>query len=136
MVRVSVGQAFDDRGHEPRHQGLCASDPQLPRRRIGQKLWSLHALLQFIEDRGAAIEQCSPEHRGFDAARTPIEQTHTKRMLQVRDGLRNDRMRNCQILRGFGNAAPFHNREQDVEVPQFDPTTDPVRPSHVVLVVN
>lgn len=75
-------------------------------------------------DEGAAIGG------RLDALRRAVEETHAKRMLEVGDGLRHDRLRDGEPLRRLGHAPRLGDGEKDVQVAQLDATADPIAPRH------
>ena len=75
-------------------------------------------------DEGAAIGG------RLDALRCAVEETHAERMLEVGDGLRDDRLRDGEPLRRLGHAPRLGDSEKDVQVAQLNASADPVAPRH------
>ena len=81
--RILPGQPIDDGRNEARRDCDRASDPQFPRRRIGEEFDVLHGLLQLIEGDKAAIEKCARIDRRLRPPRVTIEQTHAECVLHI-----------------------------------------------------
>src|SRR5215472_12634844 len=78
----------------------------------------------------AAAEQGAAELRKVNSVRIPVQEPHTKYVLQLGDGTRDDRMGNCKLLRCLCHASRLSDREEDVQVAELDPPSDPIIPAH------
>src|SRR5262245_62996910 len=78
----------------------------------------------------AAMDEGAAIGGRLDALRCAVEETHAERMLEVGDGLRDDRLRDGKPLRRLGHAPRLGDSEKDVQVAQLDASTDPVAPRH------
>ena len=90
-------------------------------------------LPELIESGHTAVEQRAAIRRGLDTLGTAVEQAHTERVLEVRDGLGYDRDGNRQALGGLGHAARLRDGNEHMQIPQLDAVSDPVCPLHVCL---
>jgi hypothetical protein len=62
--------------------------------------------------------------------RHPIEQTNADDLFQLCDCLRYDRLRDCEVLGRFGHAAPLGDRDERIQLAQFQTTADLLRRSN------
>jgi hypothetical protein len=105
---------------------MCTS----PDRRIVKELYIEGALLQFVKDSDAAIEQRSTIDRELDPMGISIEEPHIEYALQIGDGLRDHRLRRCEMPGRLCHAALSRQGNQDIEVAQLDAAADSVSKFH------
>ena len=65
--------------------------------------------------------------RWFDAVGDAIEQANADYLFQFCDCLRYDRLRDCEMLGRFGHAAPLGDRDERIQLTQFQTTADLLR---------
>jgi hypothetical protein len=90
------------------------------------------ALLQFIEHRGAPLDERLAILRRLDALRAAVEQAYAERIFKIGDDFRHSRLRDAKLLRRLRHAAVLDRRVKHVQVAQLEPATDlafPVDPS-------
>src|SRR5262245_36785112 len=99
------------------------ADPYFSHHRVCEKFDVPHALLQFIKDRDAALEQRVAVDRRLDAERASVEQPDAESMLQIGDHFRYGRLGDAQLLRRLAHAAALDNREKHMQIAQLEPAT-------------
>src|SRR5258708_3422519 len=109
---------------------LGRGDPQFPRLWVGEEPNFLDPQAKFVENGGGPFEQRSAKHCRLDAAWCPVEQPHTQNALQVRDGPRYDGTRDREALGRLGHAVLFDHGHEDMKVPWFKMSTDPICQVH------
>ena len=107
---------------------LRRADPDFADARVSQEFDFLNALPEVVECGLAIFQQRAAVDGRFNAARTAIQQAHAERVLQIRDHLRDGRLRNSEEGGRLGHAAGLINRKQHVEIAQPDPPSDPGLP--------
>src|SRR5258708_7018358 len=95
-----------------------------PYSRIGQEFDVPDALLQLIENRNTAFEQCAAVDRRLDALGAAIEKPHAEGMFEGGDHLGNSGLRNAEVLRRLGHAAALNHRREHMQVSQSQPAAD------------
>jgi hypothetical protein len=106
------------------------ADADLTLGRIGEEVDILHALAQIIEDRDAALGQRLAVGGRDDAAAAAIDQLDGERIFQLDDRLGDRGLRDREPPGGLAHAAGLDDREQDIEVAQFQPAFGAVVPGH------
>src|SRR5262245_11281697 len=133
-VQTYAGKAsqkrLSDRGQKARHDDIRAADCQIPGVGVGKELDLFQALPHFIEYGHSALEERASIGRELHTLRIAVKQPHAERMLQVRDRLGNDRMRNRKMRGGLRHAARFRHREYYMEVSEPDAAADAIGPIH------
>ena len=97
------------------------SDPELARRRIGEKLDFPHSLIEFIEGGDAAFEQRAAILRGLDAVRTAVEQRYTEYLFCVGKRSRNGRLGYGESRCRFRHAARVGHGQENFQLAQLEP---------------
>ena len=128
---ISLREVLRDRGQHAGHRDLRAADAQFPGIGSGQEFELAQALPHLVEDGHAAFEQRLAIGGELDSLGAAVEQPDAQGMLQVGDGLGDDRVRDCEMRGGLRHAAPFGHGEHDMQVPQPDAAPDAIRPIHV-----
>src|SRR5262249_15176070 len=118
------GELLDDIRQHARCERFGASDADFARARISEELDVANALLELVERDRAALEQGTAIHGRLDALGAAVEQPHAQRMLEVGDDLRNGGLRHPELCGRLGHAAALHDREEDMQVAQPQPTAD------------
>jgi hypothetical protein len=128
--RILPGELVNDRRNEVRHHRLGAADSNLDGVRVGQKAYLLNSPSQFIENNHSAIKARSTVHRWLDAARASLQQAYPKRVFEIGNRFRDDRVRNGKSGGRLGNASGLDNSHQDMKVAQAHATPDAIGPLH------
>ena len=115
---------IDDGKKQPCHHGLGAPDAQLTRARIGQRLEFAHAAPQVVGKSDAALEQCLAVEGGLDTMTAPVKKPNAECLFEIGDHLRYDGLRDREMFGRSRHAAPLNNRNENVQLPQFDTSTD------------
>jgi hypothetical protein len=118
--RVLAREVSDRLRNDRAGDDLRCANPQLPGGRIGEKSDILDALTQLVEHRDAALYKRPAIGGGLDPLPAPVEKTHPERMLEIGDGFRNRRLRDTQTANGLSHAAGIDDREENIEVAQFE----------------
>ncbi len=129
---IAAGEPIDDDGNEAPGQKMGASDPDLPRRGIGEKLDGLQALPEVIEDGHAAIEQRAAAFGRFHALAVAIEQAYPHSTLQFRDRFGNGRLGRVEQGGSLVHAAGLDDSHQDMQVVQPHAVSDAITDLHVI----
>src|SRR5262249_52599105 len=124
---------LDDLRQDRCRERFRTSDAQLTGCGIGQEFDVPAALLQFVERRHTAPQECASVDRRLDTVRPTIEQPHTEDVLEIRDHLGYGRMRDPKLSRGLGHAAMLHHRNEHVQVPKLEATADLTGPVYFPL---
>src|SRR5262245_11276611 len=129
-ARITPGKSVDDGRNKASCLEWIAPNTHFPGRRVGEKLDVFHRLAQLIEHRGTAIEQGATVPGWLDALRVAVEQTHAKRVFQIRNRFRNVGLRGVQVTCRLSHAAGLHDSPEDVQVLQLDPASDAIAHLH------
>ncbi len=90
----------------------------------------MQALLHLVEHVDAASKQHLAMGRKFRALRTPVEQPHAKRAFHLGYRLGDGGMGNPEPDGRLRHAAGIGDRHEDMQVAQFQATTNSIRPVH------
>ena len=97
------------------------SDPELARRRIGEKLDIPDSLIKFVDGGDAAFEQRAAILRGLDAVRTPVEKRYTEYLFGVSKRSRNGRLGYRQSRCRFRHTARVGHGKENFQLAQLEP---------------
>src|SRR5262249_39577695 len=129
-------EAFDDRGQQSRGDDVGTANAQLAGGGIVEELDLLDALTHFVKHGGATSEKSLTVSRRLHPVGRAIEEAHTKGMLEVRDRLGSDGMRDGELDGRFGYAARLGNGEKDVEISQPHAPACPIDPVHAASLLS
>src|SRR5215467_8218099 len=121
--RVLPAEPIDNDAKQPCRHGIGGSDLQFPASRISQEFKFIHARPQVVEYGGASLQQCAAVKRWFNTTRGASEQAQSHGVLQIGNDLRYDRLRDRKMFSGSRHAAPMHDGEKNLQVPQLELTT-------------
>src|SRR5262245_17354191 len=113
-------------GHDTGQQRLCASDPQFAGDWIGEEPNLFYACPHIVEDRDTSFEEGTTIECRLDALRAAVKQANAEQMLEVCDGLRNDRLRHAELLCSLAHAFPLRHCHRETQVLQFEPMSSGV----------
>src|SRR5438132_549522 len=102
--RITPVQPIDNCGDEACEQWRSTADPHLPHAWIGEEFNVLDTLPQLVKGGMAAVDYGAAELGEFGTMRVTLQETHTKRMLQVADRSRYNRVRDCEFACRLGHA--------------------------------
>src|SRR5262245_48944555 len=102
---MSAGQLFDDGRYQAGRERFGASDAQLARRRIGEKVNLIYAPIDLVEDSHAALQECAAVERRLCPMLAAIQESHTEHLFQVSDRLGNDGLGDRELLGGLAHGA-------------------------------
>src|SRR5688572_10042705 len=134
--RIFAREPVDNGREQAGGNALGAANAQFPTGRIGEKLKLLHAVLEFVENRNAAIDQHAAIRRWLDAVAAAVEQAMPHRVLHIGNRFRYRGLRNCKLGSGLGHAAALHHAEQNMQIAKLEAASDAIGPLHAAATLS
>jgi hypothetical protein len=131
-LRVFARQPVNRRQNNCRRDRFGRSDADFALGRIGKKIDVLNPLSQVIEDRDAVFCERKTVWCRHDAAPAAVHESNAERMFQLDDGLGNSGLGGVETLCRLSHAAGFNDRQQNIEVTQFQAALGAIVPRHEI----